>query len=94
MLIPRRDKMAEEHGHKDAKFFYFVDGTKYNWDQPSITGAQIKAQVPNFDPSFALFLDAPGDDPDQLVTDQTSISLEKEKGPKRFFTVPPATFGR
>lgn len=85
--------MPEEHRHED-KFFYFVDGVKYETDQETVTGALIKAKIPNFDHSYALFLETTGGGPDQLVTDDTSVSLEKEHGPRRFYTVPPATFGR
>lgn len=76
------------------KIFFFVDTVKYETDQTTLTGAQIKALIPNFDPSYSLFLEGPGDDPDQPIADDTSVPLEKEKGPKRFYTVPPATFGR
>lgn len=76
------------------KIFFFVDNVKYETDQTTLTGAQIKALIPNFDPSYSLFLEGPGDDPDQPISDDTSVSLEKEKGPRRFYTVPPATFGR
>ena len=41
--------MAEMH--KEKEFFYFVDNVKYETDQSTITGAQIKARIPNFDPT-------------------------------------------
>jgi hypothetical protein len=75
------------------KIFFFVDNSKYETDQSALTGAQIRAMIPNFDPLYSLFLESPGDDADRPIYDDTSVSLEKEKGPKRFYTVPPATFG-
>ena len=86
--------MAEgEKTPKHEKFFYFVDNVKYEWEHATITGAQIKARIPDFDPTFSLFLENPGPEPDQLIADDTSVSLEKDHGPRRFYTAPPATFG-
>lgn len=34
------------------KIFFFVDNVKYETGQATLTGAQIKALIPNFDPSF------------------------------------------
>jgi hypothetical protein len=81
---------------KDAveKYFYFVDGVKYDSDQEVLTGAQIKARIPNFDHALLLMLEGVGKEPDSIVTDDRSISLAKDDGPRRFFTTPPATFGR
>ena len=85
--------MPEGQQHKD-KFFYFVDNVKYETDQETVTGALIKAKIPSFDPSYGLFLETADGGPDQQINDDMSVSLEKERGPRRFFTVPPATFGR
>ena len=83
--------------HPDAKkpktFSYFVDDAKYDSIHSTLTGAQIKAQLPNFDNSYQLFLEGHGDAADTLVGDEMSVTLEKEHGPLRFYTVPPATFG-
>jgi hypothetical protein len=85
--------MPNENVSGQERFFYFVDHTKYETDQASLTGAQIKARIPNFDHSYSLFLEEHGTGQDQLIADETVVSLEKDKGPRRFFTVPPATFG-
>jgi hypothetical protein len=82
------------HGDpNDKEFFFFVDNTKYSSLVSTLTGAQIKAMIPNFDPGYGLYMEGPGNDPDVLIQDNTTVTLEKEKGPKRFYTVPPATFG-
>jgi hypothetical protein len=81
------------HEHEAKKFFYFVDNVKYETENATITGAQIKAKIPNFDNTYSLFLEEPGDTPDKQIFDDTTVSLEKEEGPRRFYTVPPATFG-
>ena len=80
----------QAHGHQ-KDFFFFVDNIKYETEKSTLTGAEIKAMIPGFDPSYSLFLEGPGDDPDQLVNDSTSVSLEKEKGPS--CTAPP-NFGQ
>jgi hypothetical protein len=74
------------------EYAYFVDGVKYETQHAVLTGAQIKAAIPNFDPSYALYLEEPGDHPDRLIKDDDSVSLSKEE-PRRFYLVPPATFG-
>ena len=86
--------MSTENEKKSTKHIYFVDNVRYETEHTSLTGAQIKAQIPNFDQSYQLFLEEHDDKPDLLVTDDTTVTLEKEKGPRRLYTVPPATFGR
>jgi hypothetical protein len=86
--------MAEATKHPVEKYFYFVDGEKYESDEEVLTGAQIKARIPNFDHALLLMLEGAGKEPDSIVTDDRSISLAKVHGPRRFFTTPPATFGQ
>jgi hypothetical protein len=86
--------MSNDHAHaKPKEFFFFVDNTKYETDKALLTGGEIKTMISGFDPLYSLFLEGPGDEPDELVSDITSVSLEKDKGPKRFYTVPPTNFG-
>src|SRR6266487_7113276 len=80
-------------GDKPEKFFYFVDGEKYDSDSGFTTGAIIKSRLAEAKRNYALYLEGHANDPDTLIGDDTSIDLEKEKGPKRFYTVPPASFG-
>lgn len=75
------------------EFSYFVDGDKYESDTELTTGAAIKAQLPESKRAYALFLEGHAKNPDTQINDDTTVSLEKDKGPKRFYTVPPATFG-
>lgn len=75
------------------KYFYFVDGDKFESDEATTTGAIIKSKLPETKRGYTLYLESHGSEADQLINDDTSVSLEKEKGPRRFFTVPPATFG-
>jgi hypothetical protein len=77
-----------------TKYHYFVDAQKYDTDKASLTGAEIKARIPNFNPAFQLYLENPGDAPDTLVSDSEPISLDPAgHGIRKFYTVPPATFG-
>jgi len=77
---------------KERTFHYFVDGVKYETQLSSITGAEIKAKIPNFNPSYSLYLEGRGGEPDKLITDTDSVPLED--GAKHFHTVPPASFGK
>lgn len=79
---------SEEAGRK--KFKFIVDDKVYEWDQSSINGAQIRA-IAKIDPAFQLFLEGHGDKPDELVLPDKNLDLSG--GEKKFFTVPPATFG-
>ena len=87
--------MAKETDDKqNEKYFYFVDDVKYEADQPTITGAQIRARVPNLDPTYIIVLEGHGHEEDRPLGNDDTISLEKDKGPRRFYTAPPATFGQ
>ncbi len=85
--------MTAPQAQKPKQIFFFVDNVKYETDQSTLTGAQIKARVPGLDPSFSLFLEGHGTEEDRQIGDDDSVSLEKDHGPLRFFTAPPATFG-
>lgn len=83
-------------GGGEDKFIYFVDQVKFETTHSTLTGAQIKAQIPNFNPAYSLFLEEPGDAPDRLINDNDSVSLSTQGpgGHKHFYTVPPASFGK
>lgn len=66
-----------------------IDGQQFKVTETSLTGAQIKALAAK-DAQYQLFLEAHGNDPDQLINDTQSVSL---KNGMHFYTVPPATFG-
>ena len=46
---------------KHETYKFFVGKEKYETNQQQLTGAQIKAKIPNFDNSYSLFLEEPGD---------------------------------
>lgn len=75
------------------KYFYFVDGVKYDSDVPEMTAADIKARLPNAEPGDKLSVDGQGDDPDRLLNDTDVVDLRKDKGPVRLTLVPSASFG-
>jgi hypothetical protein len=87
--------MKTDHNPEPAKekLFYFLDGDKVETSETNTTGALIKGRLPEAKRGYALYLEGHGNEPDQLINDESTISLEKEKGPKRFYTVPPANFG-
>lgn len=83
-----------DHPAKPQTYFFFVDGVRYTTDQPSLTGAQIKAKVPDWPAGYGLLLDPPGEHGDErLIGDDELVPLEKDHGPLRFTRVPPATYG-
>jgi hypothetical protein len=87
------DKPENSDKVPPEKYFYFVDGTKYDWGQETITGAEIRARLPEAIRTYGLFLEGQGKEPDKKIENDTVVSLGKDKGPRRFYTVPPATFG-
>jgi hypothetical protein len=86
----------ETHGggkndHKEKEYKFSVDGTTYTTEKKIISGAEIRT-IAHIDPSYSLFLEVPGDEKDILIKESTSINLD-EGEIKKFYTVPPATFG-
>jgi hypothetical protein len=76
------------------KFHFFVDSVRFETDQASLTGAQIRAFIPGTPPAYQLFLEEPGDHPDRQISDAEAVSLEQHaEGIRKFYLVPPATFG-
>jgi hypothetical protein len=69
--------------------YLFVDGKKYDWPRDSITGDELRALVPGFNPQFVLMQEGP-DGADVLVADSVTFGLGEQP---HFYTVPPATFG-
>jgi hypothetical protein len=58
--------VAEAAGRPVEKYFYFVDGVRYETDQEVLTGAQIKARIPNFENALVLMLEGTGKEPDTI----------------------------
>lgn len=86
---------ANDKGRKPdhEKYFYFVDGVKYDSDVSEMTAADIKARLPNAEPGDKLSIDGHGDDPDRLLNDTDVVDLRMDKGPVRLTLVPSASFG-
>lgn len=73
---------------------YFVEGVKYTTDQTSLTGAQITARVPNWNPANSLVLESEDSAPDEVIHPTTVVEFKGRATPAHFAIVPPATFGR
>jgi hypothetical protein len=84
--------MSDSH-NKPETYQYFVNHDRYETDQPVLTGAQIKARIPNLQPGTGLSLEGHGNDPDRLIGDDEQVRLDTSHEPLRFTLVPPATFG-
>jgi hypothetical protein len=78
---------------RPKRYFFFVNGTKYETDQAKLTGLQIKARVSDWDPAHDLVLEGHGDDPDRVIADDETVELDHPHGPRRFSSVPKANFG-
>lgn len=76
---------------ENRKYIYFVDKEKFEVNESEISGAVIKVKLPEEKRAYPLYLEGNGNDPDQLITDISIVSLEQ--GVKHLYTVPPATFG-
>lgn len=71
-------------------YHFFVDGNKYETENASLTGLEIKT-IASVQANYQLFLEEKGNDPDREISDGDSLDMAPP--PKHFFAVPPATFG-
>jgi hypothetical protein len=74
-------------------YTFFVNGKPYETEKKKVTGAQIKAIVPDWDQTHDLSLEGAGDDPDRIIGDDETVSLNPKHGVRRFSSVPKANFG-
>jgi hypothetical protein len=73
---------------KDA-FLVFVDGDKYEWENPTISGAELRmlAAIPQ---GAQIFLKVSGK-PDDRIDDATVVNLANHHGPAKFSTQSPGS---
>lgn len=74
-------------------YVYFVDSTQYTTDQAELTGAQITARIPDWNPENSLVLEGHEHDPDEVIHPTSVVRFEGRHEPAHFTVVPPATFG-
>lgn len=86
-------QVNQEAAHPPKEFEFFVNGQKYTTEQQTLTGLQIKAKVPNWDPNHDLVLEGHGAGADRPIADGETVDLTKDNGPLRFSSVPKANFG-
>lgn len=84
-------EQERDRDHGQQKYHYFVDGVKYETEQSTVTGAYIIALLPGFEEGYSLYEEGKGNEPDQLITPSSTLSLAH--GTLDLYTVPPATFG-
>jgi hypothetical protein len=90
----RKGRTVDQAAKKPETYTFFVGNQKYETHQPQLTGAQIKAYVPDVAPGSKLSLEGHGHDPDRIIADDELVSLDAHHGgPLRFTLVPPANFG-
>jgi hypothetical protein len=73
---------------------YFVNGIEYSTEHERLTGAQITARIPDWNPANSLVLESEGSAPDEVIHSTTVVELKGRTSPAYFTIVPPATFGR
>lgn len=94
MTHRRKGGTVNQSIKKLETYKFFVGNQKYETDQAQLTGAQIKAYVPDVAPGTKLSLEGHGNDPDRIIADDELVSLDEHHGgPRRFTLVPPANFG-
>ena len=74
-------------------YVYFVDATEYQTDHAELTGAQITALIPAWNPQNSLVLEGEGSEPDEVIHPTTVVVFKGRLTPAHFTIVPPATFG-
>jgi hypothetical protein len=79
---------------KPIIYRYFVDNVEYSTEHESLTGAQITAKVPGWNPANSLVLEGHGSEPDEVIRPTTTVVFKGREAPAHFIIVPPATFGR
>jgi hypothetical protein len=69
---------------KSKNFQLFVDGEKYEWEKPTISGLELRslAGIPD---NAEIFQHVPGK-PDLPIANTTVVDLEKHHGPVKFST--------
>ncbi|WP_321968087.1 multiubiquitin domain-containing protein [Burkholderia cepacia] len=74
-------------------YVFFVDGVEYKTEHERLTGAQITAMIPGWDPANSLVLEGEGSEPDEVIHPATVVEFKGRATPAHFAIVPPATFG-
>ncbi|WP_175773338.1 multiubiquitin domain-containing protein [Paraburkholderia phenazinium] len=96
----RLDRVGVEHlrTHKrevpPVAYVYFVESVEYTTEHASLTGAQITARVPDWNPVNSLVLESEDSAKDELIHPTTVVEFKGRTTPAHFAIVPPATFGR
>jgi len=81
--------MSTEPENKTPLITIFIDAKKYEVDKTAMNGAEIKAKA-NIDARYQLFLEKRGDEADEPIPDNKTISLKEDM---HFFAIPQATMG-
>ena len=77
----------------EVKYHYFVDTVEYSTEKQELTGAQIMAKIPDWNPANSLVLEGDEAEPDEVIHPTTVVVFKGRETPAHFAIVPPATFG-
>ena len=92
MTEQEHSDQSHKEKDKDKEYIFYVDANRYTTDEKSLTGAQIKA-IAGVTPTYQLFLEEQGDQPDKPISDGDSVHMQKGQHVPHLYAVPPATFG-
>lgn len=81
--------MSEKQEHGPKKFTIFINDVRYELDQPTVTGAELKL-IGGVAAGNRLFLEGPGPKPDQPIGDGDTVQL---KSGMKFYDLPPGVVG-
>jgi hypothetical protein len=79
-----------DHG---KTYRFFVEDVEYVTREHELTGAQIMAMIPDWDPANSLVLEGEGAEADEVIRPTTTVVFNGRKTEAHFAIVPPATFG-
>ena len=85
--IDEENEVLALHGH------FFVDTVEYSTEKQELTGAQIMAKIPDWNPANSLVLEGDEAEPDEVIHPTTVVVFKGRETPAHFAIVPPATFG-
>ncbi|HAZ46386.1 MAG TPA: hypothetical protein DDW76_33960 [Cyanobacteria bacterium UBA11369] len=76
--------------HSDRSFFFVIDGRRFQWGAPVITGLKLK-QLAGVDPvAYGVWLEVRGSGDDRLIANNEQVDLQRP-GIEQFFTGKTAT---
>ncbi|MGB3205791.1 MAG: multiubiquitin domain-containing protein [Crinalium sp.] len=74
----------------DRSFFFVIDGRRFQWGAPVITGLKLKQLAGVKPDAYSVWLEIRGGGDDRLIANNEQVDLQQQ-GVERFFTGKKAT---